>query len=61
MKNNFFPGSELILCYIKKPKTTQREMHLERTSMAAMMLQELDAHEKWLQWIYQLELASISV
>ena len=23
-ENNFFPGSELILCYIKEPQTTQR-------------------------------------
>lgn len=37
-ENNFFPGSEFTLCSIKKPQTTQRDMHLERTSMAAMTL-----------------------
>lgn len=38
---NFSSGSKPILCYVQKPQTTQKEMH-----MAAMTLQELNFHQK---------------
>lgn len=45
-EDNFFPGSELILCYVKNPTDYTERMPLERTNMAALTLQELDSHGK---------------
>lgn len=40
-KNIFFPGSELILCYIKKPQTTQREVHGSNDTSGVRLLSEV--------------------
>lgn len=58
-EDNFFPGSELILCYVKNPTDYTERMPLERTNMAALTLQELDSHGKWLWSTHQFSLESV--